>query len=99
MSAEVVARSLLAKRKAFEHEREVRIIYFEGSDIKHPNGVYKYDLDPKAVFDQIMIDPRISYDQYKICRDEIVERTGFDKSLIKRSLIYKPPDGFEIEIP
>lgn len=99
LSAHAVARSLLVKRNAFEHEDEVRLIYFEGDRVLHENGVYKYPLEPHAVFDQVMIDPRMSYKKYVSFKDEIIEKTGFDEARIKRSLLYKPPEGFIIEIP
>lgn len=99
LNAEAVARSLLKKRDAFEHEDEVRLIYFEGQNSKHDGGVYKYELNPHAVFDQFMIDPRMSYKDFCTFRNEIVARTGIDKARIKRSLLYKPPEGFTVEIP
>jgi hypothetical protein len=99
LNANAIAQSLLVKRNAFEHEDEVRIIYFEGRQIQYENGVYKYPLDPHAVFDQIMIDPRMSYDDYIKFKDEIIQKTGFDETRINRSLLYKPPEGFTIEIP
>ena len=61
LTTEAVARSLLKKRDAFEHEDEVRLIYFEGKNMRYYKGVYEYELDPHAVFDQFMIDPRMSY--------------------------------------
>lgn len=99
LNAEAVARSLLKKRNAFEHEDEVRLIYFEGDNKTHVGGVYKYALDPHAVFDQIMIDPRMSYKDYVKFKNEIVKRTKIDEARIKRSLLYEPPDGFVVEIP
>jgi len=99
LNAEAVARSLLKKRDAFEHEDEVRLIFFEGQNSKHDGGVYKYELNPHAVFDQFMIDPRMSYKNFYTFRNEIVARTGIDEARIKRSLLYKPPEGFVVEIP
>lgn len=99
LSAKAVARSLLKKRDAFEHEDEVRLIYFEGQNSKHDGGVYRYELNPHAVFDQFMIDPRMSYKDFCTFRNEIVARTGIDEARIKRSLLYKPPEGFIVEIP
>lgn len=99
LNAEAVARSLLKKRDAFEHEDEVRLIYFDGQNSKHDGGVYKYELNPHAVFDQFMIDPRMSYKDFCTFKDEIVARTGIDEARIKRSLLYKPPEGFVVEIP
>ena len=46
-----------------------------------------------------MIDPRMSYKKYVSFKDEIIEKTGFDEARIKRSLLYKLPEGFIIEIP
>ena len=99
LTTEAVARSLLVKRNAFEHEDEVRLIYFEGDQTVHENGVYKYPLDPHVVFDQVMIDPRMSYKKYVSFKKEIIEKTGFDEARIKRSLLYKPPAGFMVVIP
>ena len=81
------------------HEKEVRIIYFEGDPIVHDRGVYRYSLDPHAVFDQVMIDPRISYKDFTTLKASIVETTGFKEKRIKRSLLYRPPGDFMIEIP
>lgn len=99
LTAEAVARSLLKKRNAFKHEAEVRLIYLEGQNKKHDGGVYKYALDPHATFDQFMIDPRMSYQKFCTFKDEIVARTNIHESSIKRSLLYKPPEGFVVEIP
>jgi len=46
-----------------------------------------------------MIDPRMSYKKFCTFKDEIVARTGCDEARIKRSLLYKPPAGFVVEIP
>ena len=99
LNAKAVAQSLLVKRKAFKHEKEVRIIYFEGEPTKHENGVYKYPLNPLTVFDQIMIDPRMPYANFVQFKKEIIKETGFSTKRIKGSLLYKPPKGFIIEVP
>ncbi|MCW2305097.1 hypothetical protein M2324_003513 [Rhodovulum sulfidophilum] len=46
-----------------------------------------------------MIDPRMSYKKFSKFKDEIVARTSIDEARIKRSLLYKPPEGFVVEIP
>src|SRR5690606_15047899 len=38
ITPEAIARSLLVKRNAYTHEREVRLIYIERSNEKHPKG-------------------------------------------------------------
>lgn len=99
LRAEAVVRSLLVKRRAFEHEKEVRLIYFETQPVVHKNGVYRYPLDPISVFNQVMIDPRLSVEGYKALKREIIDRTGMEKGNIKRSLLYKPPEGFVVSLP
>jgi hypothetical protein len=41
----------------------------------------------------------MSHRDFKSFKDEIVEKTGFKEERIKRSLLYKPPEGFTINIP
>ena len=94
-----IARSLLVKRKAYEHEWEVRLIYIERETTNHPNGVYQYDIDPQALFDQAMIDPRVPYGEYVRFKKEVMKRTGLLDKRIMRSLLYRQPEGFIVEIP
>ena len=92
-----IARSILVKRLAFVHEREVRLIYFEKDSTKYPHGLYRYAIDPHALIDQIMIDPRLTKSEADIFKKEIREKTNF-KGEIKRSLLYAPPKGFVVKI-
>jgi hypothetical protein len=94
-----IARSLLVKRNAYEHEREVRLIYIERRNKKHAKGVYKYDIDPHALFDQAMIDPRVPYVKYVPFKEQVMKRTGLSDNQIMRSLLYRQPEGFVVEIP
>jgi hypothetical protein len=96
---EAIARSMLVKRKAYEHEREVRLIYIECKQEKHDSGIYKYQIDPRAVFDQAMVDGRVAYEKYKPFKKQITERTGFSEGQVLRSLLYSQPEGFVVEIP
>lgn len=95
----LIARSLLVKRKAYEHEREVRLIYIERGNTKHPNGVYKYTINPHALFDQAMIDGRMTPEHYKLFKEQVMRRTHLTDKQIKHSLLYRQPDGFVVEIP
>ncbi|WP_336490743.1 hypothetical protein [Methylobacterium nigriterrae] len=50
-------------REAFEHEREVWIMYQSVSNAAGPkgaNGTVRYALDANAVFDEILLDPRLT---------------------------------------
>lgn len=98
ITAEGLARSVFVKRRAFVHEREVRLVYIEKDTVKHPEGLFRYAVDPHQLIDQIMIDPRMPYETFNQVRDEIVRRTGFTGP-IKRSLLYARPKGFVVELP
>lgn len=84
------ANTLLVKRPAFKHEREVRLIYFDSGE-KNKSDVYAYKIDPNDLIDQIMIDPRLSVTEYKELKERIKHETSF-KGEIRRSLIYAPPN-------
>lgn len=99
LSADDVAKSLTVKRKAYKHENEVRLIYIEPTKAKHNDGVCKYDLDPLALIDQVMVDGRVLYEDYKPLKAEIMKRTGLRDWQIKRSLLYRQPEDFVVQIP
>lgn len=84
------AESLLLKRRAFEHESEVRLLYF--GDAKHytANGLYRYAVDPHAMITQIMADPNRDRANWLVEKADLARVTGFTGE-IKRSKIYDPP--------
>lgn len=45
------------------------------------------DFDPNKVFREIVIDPRVSDDEFKRQRESLVER-GFDEKKIRKSTLY-----------
>jgi hypothetical protein len=51
------ARTLLVKRPAFRHESEVRLLFCQQRGGDKP---FKYPVDPHALVDQLMLDPRLS---------------------------------------
>lgn len=91
------AKTLLVKRLAFKHEAEVRLLYFaEDGDV--PDGkIFKYEIDPHAVVEQMMVDPRLPESAAREAMDALRDATGF-KGSIKRSLLYAPPKNMEIHI-
>ena len=96
---DAIVRSLLLKRRAFRHENEVRLLYIENRETKKQDLVYKYRLDPLEIFDQAMVDGRISWAQFVSLKDAIAKRTGLTKRRIRRSLLYTRPKDFVIHIP
>ncbi len=87
-----VAKSLLIKRTAFQHEREVRLIYRNPSEETFEDGRFRYSIDPEKLITQIMVAPRRSVAEAEKIKVEIEERTA-GRIQIKRSLLYKVPEG------
>ena len=53
LSKENLFQSLLVKRRAFKHEREVRILYFD-LDNKENGKIFSYGINPHHLIDQLM---------------------------------------------
>lgn len=83
---ELVYESLFVKRLEFKHEMEVRIII-------HPFGKDEYhdsislQFDPLDMFDEIVIDPRVSEEEYEQQFDCLTSH-GYDGSRIRKSSLY-----------
>ncbi|MCR9137173.1 MAG: DUF2971 domain-containing protein [Alphaproteobacteria bacterium] len=90
LNSRALAETLLVKRIAFRHEREIRLLYFEKD--KAQKDIYAYHINPHALIDQVMLDPRLQRNDFNAKRDEIHRRTGF-KGKILHSLLYAPPKG------
>lgn len=90
-------RSLLIKRKAFVHEKEVRLIHLDWGYDLPTDDIYSYEIDPHKLITQVMIDPRISYDEYEKIQKNIRQKTEY-RGDIKRSLLYRLPETLTIEV-
>ncbi len=99
ITPDAIARSLLIKRNAYKHENEVRLIFIEPRNKKHPNDLYRHGIDPGDLFDQAMADPRLCYKKFLRLKQQIVKRTELTEKQVKRSLLYRQPKGFVVEIP
>ena len=97
--AEAIAQSLLIKRRAYRYENEVRLVYIASSETREEDWVYKYGLEPLEIFDQVMVDGRVSWEKFVSLKDVIAKRTGLPKRRIRRSLLYTPPRDFVVCIP
>lgn len=89
-TARTFAKTLLVKRPAFAHEREIRLLFFQQDQAKSKDDLFPYSVDPHAFVDQVMIDPRMSKENANALRNRIKTETAF-KGAIKRSLLYAPP--------
>jgi hypothetical protein len=97
MTFDNLFRSLLVKRKAFSHEKEIRLIYLDWGHKIPSEDIYKYEIEPHELITQVMIDPRISYQEFKNIKSDIGTKTGYQGD-IKRSLLYRLPETVTVEI-
>jgi hypothetical protein len=88
LNSRALAETLLVKRIAFKHEREVRLLYFE--EDRSQQDIYSYAVDPHVLIDQVMIDPRLSRSEAEANKEEIRKRTNFGGHIL-HSLLYAPP--------
>ena len=85
------ANILLLKRRAFKHEKEVRLLFFGDSTDYCAKGLYRYKIDPHLMIDQLMADPNRNRVHWNTDKENLKKATGFAGD-IKRSKIYDPPD-------
>lgn len=79
------AETLLIKRPAFRHEREIRLLFFSSDTNNQNEDIHSYEIDPHSLISQIMIDPRLSQKAANELREKIKEKTKFTGP-IKHSL-------------
>lgn len=91
VSQKLLFQSLLLKRKAFSHEREVRLMYCALFDSLDAKGLFWYNVDPHEMITQIMADPNRDRHKWRVDKEEIRSKTGF-RGPIKRSKIYDSPN-------
>lgn len=88
-----IFKSLLIKRRAFSHEREVRLLHHDVQN-RSASVIFSYPVNPYELIDQLMLDPRLTPEQATLLKGEISKSTGFDKKKIKRSLLYAVPEPY-----
>lgn len=91
-----LAKSLLFKRRAFSHEKEIRLIFFDFGN-KTENDFYQYDVDPFHLIETVVIDPRASEGVVKIYKHYLKKEIRF-KGTIMRSTLYDLPKQLTIQL-
>lgn len=86
----VLASTLMVKRPAFKHEREVRLVFIPRASRDNKSDLFSYTVSPHQLIDQIMLDPRVSASDAIALKARLRKTTNFSGS-IKRSLLYAPP--------
>lgn len=78
--------TFLWKRKAFQHENEIRALYINhSSDIAKDTNLKQYSIDTNEFIEEICFDPRISPHYQKIY-STIVKNLGYDGPITKSNL-------------
>ena len=92
-----IASSLLIKRKAFRHEREVRLIHLSSSRTKPSQHFHFYHFDPDALVEQVMLHPQLSRAEANRLKTVIRSKMNWSGEL-KQSMMYRPPKGFQFVV-
>lgn len=89
-----IAKTFLVKRKAFDHESEVRFIYVDGRSSEADDGVFKIPIDPVTLISTIEFDPRMNDDVYESLRKAVLANLQGREHKIRvtKSDLYKSPE-------
>ena len=96
-SGDPSVQSLLLKRDAFQHEHEVRMIYHEPESAIDHGIVWKFPIEPCALFDQLCFDSRLPQPCFETNAKKFADTYGFAGE-ITRSTLYDIPIPDVIEI-
>lgn len=94
LNSKLFAKTFLIKRRAFSHEREIRLMYFEKDHLK-TEKMFFYPIQPNKLIDQVMFDPRMSIDETNSLKSRIRAETKYTGKMM-RSLLYTSPKNFVI---
>lgn len=94
LTNENLARTLLVKRPAFRHEREIRLLFTPHDFHNFKERIVRYPADVNVLVDQIMLDPRMDEARAEVLKRKIQD-AGFSGS-VKRSLLYAPPPDLQV---
>lgn len=83
-----LAKTLLMKRKAFDHEQEVRLLFRDSGDEFINNDVATFPTDWKSIITEAALDPRATEQEYFDLTNELI-RAGLSANQITQSDLYK----------
>lgn len=78
------ASTLMLKRLAFTHEREVRVVYHNEKCLD-TDKIYSYPIVPNFCFEELVVDPRIPKADYLKIKERITI-AGYSNSIVQSSL-------------
>lgn len=90
MDTQAVAEIMLLKRKAFSHEKEIRVLHLTYYSESHDDLLY-FDIDPHDVIVSILIDPRAPQQRFKALKRHFKEICGYSGS-VTQATTYQVPN-------
>ncbi len=87
------AMTLFLKRKEFEHEAEIRLLYQfnkDGCSDQRPEDIWPFAIDPNTLFDDVLFDPRMDNAAFRAALQRL-RALGFAKP-VEQSTLYKLPN-------
>jgi len=92
-----VTESLFKKRKAFDHEKECRVVVFDQKWVEgEPAKGQTVDVDPFKVLTNIWLDPRAPEEVLNAYRYYLKDKLGFPGT-VARSKLYEAPSELEVQ--
>lgn len=83
--------TLLVKRKEFEHENEIRLIYAANTETDDlTKSIYQYYIEPNDLIDELLFDPRFDEVDDFSKRVNEIKQLGYN-NLIDKSNLYQLP--------
>lgn len=83
-----VVETLLIKRMAFSHEKEVRLIYWaEERDAR--SEIFQYQIDPHNLIEEVVFDSRLDANSFRIYRDHL-RAINFNGTIVHSGLYRSP---------
>ena len=79
--------SLFMKRIEFSAENEVRVIAENFED--HDNDIWELDIEPNAVLNNILVDPRLSERKFHVVK-KVVQMMGYQGNILHSTLYSSP---------
>lgn len=83
------AELLCMKRTAFAHEAEVRILFNDTEKKNGATGIFTYPLNANDIFDEVVLDPRLSQVDFLTLQQAIV-RAGCKLPVTQSDLYHTP---------
>ncbi|MEQ9216641.1 MAG: hypothetical protein RLO17_01275 [Cyclobacteriaceae bacterium] len=92
-------KTLLVKRKSYHYENELRLFGIPNSSQIDPNNsdICRFKIEPTELITSVRFDPAFPYSDFRIKKEELIDKYGFKPSQITQSTYFKK-NKFKIDI-